>query len=456
MPENPSVLVVEDDPTVRQFLEVVIKDIDCVTTSVGDGKAAINAIDNNNYDIVFTDLRIPELSGIKVLEYIKKVKPEIDVVIGTAYGSIENAVEAMRKGAFDYLTKPYSKKDIQQLIRRVLKHRNVNTVIPQIDPADRLEISSILIGKSTQIEDIINLVNRIAPTNASILIEGETGVGKEVVADAIHLCSTCRENPYIKVNCAALPETLIESELFGYEKGAFTGAHMRRKGRFEQADGGTILLDEIGELPLSMQAKLLRVLQTKQFERLGDTKSIKVNTRVIATTNRDLREEVKEGRFRKDLYFRLNVIKINVPALRQRKGDIPLLTDYFIKKVNAEHGLNKTISDEAMKKLCEYDWPGNIRELQNTIEKVAVIALNKEIKAADLEFIDDYGDLFEYLFNSDDDLTIYEAEKRLIMKTLKKVSNNKTKAAQALGITVKTLRNKLKSYGGDFWEENSQ
>ncbi|HPG37987.1 MAG TPA: sigma-54 dependent transcriptional regulator [bacterium] len=456
MSENPSVLVVEDDPTVRQFLEVVIKDIDCVTTSVGDGKAAINAIDNNDYDIVFTDLRIPELSGIKVLEYIKKVKPEIDVVIGTAYGSIENAVEAMRKGAFDYLTKPYSKKDIQQLIRRVLKHRNVTTVIPQTDPSDRLEISSILIGKSTQIEDIINLVNRIAPTNASILIEGETGVGKEVVADAIHLCSNCRENPYIKVNCAALPETLIESELFGYEKGAFTGAHMRRKGRFEQADGGTILLDEIGELPLSMQAKLLRVLQTKQFERLGDTKSIKVNTRVIATTNRDLREEVKEGRFRKDLYFRLNVIKINVPALRQRKGDIPLLAEYFIKKVNAEHGLIKTISEDAMKKLCDYDWPGNIRELQNTIEKVAVIALDKEIKAADLEFIDDYGDLFEYLFNSDDDLTIYEAEKRLIMKTLKKVSNNKTKAAQALGITVKTLRNKLKSYGGDFWEENSQ
>jgi len=456
MHDIPNILVVEDDPTVRQFLEVVIKDIDCTTMSVGDGKAAINAITKKDFDIVFTDLRIPEMSGIKVLEHIKKVKPEIDVVIGTAYGSIENAVEAMRKGAFDYLTKPYSKKDIQQLIRRVLKHRNMNQKSNQIDTADRIEIGSLIVGNSTQIEEIISLVNRVAPTHASVLIEGETGVGKEVIADAIHQASSCRDKPYIKVNCAALPETLIESELFGYEKGAFTGAHMRRKGRFEQADGGTILLDEIGELPLSMQAKLLRVLQTKQFERLGDTKSIKVDTRVIATTNLDLREEVKEGRFRKDLYFRLNVIKINVPALRERKGDIPLLAEYFIKKVNSEHGSKKRVAEDAIKRLCEYDWPGNVRELQNTIEKVTVIATNDLIKAADLEFIDDYGDLFEYLFNSDEDLTIYEAEKRLILKTLKKVSNNKTKAAHALGITVKTLRNKLKNYGENFWEENSQ
>ena len=455
MRDIPNVLVVEDDPTVRQFLEVVIKDIDCATTSVGDGKAAIKAITEKDFDIVFTDLRIPEMSGIKVLEHIKKVKPEIDVVIGTAYGSIENAVEAMRKGAFDYLTKPYSKKDIQQLIRRVLKHRNVNTKANQVDTADRLEIGSLIIGNSSQMEEIITLINRVASTHASILIEGETGVGKEVIADAIHQASICRDKPYIKVNCAALPETLIESELFGYEKGAFTGAHMRRKGRFEQADGGTILLDEIGELHTSMQAKLLRVLQTKQFERLGDNKSITINTRVIATTNRDLREEVKEGRFRKDLYFRLNVIKINVPTLRQRKDDIPLLTEYFIKKVNAEHGLKKRISEDAIKRLCEYNWPGNVRELQNTIEKVAVIAMDDVIKASDLEFIDDYGDLFEYLFNSDEDLTIYEAEKRLILKTLKKVSNNKTKAAHALGITVKTLRNKLKNYGENFWEENS-
>ncbi len=452
----PNVLVVEDDPTVRQFLEVVIKDIDCATVSVGDGKAAINAIEEKDFDIVFTDLRIPELSGIKVLEHIKKVKPEIDVVIGTAYGSIENAVEAMRKGAFDYLTKPYSKKDIQQLIRRVLKQRNTATrATAQQEPSSQ-DFSDLVIGKSETMMNIMALIRRVAPTQASVLIEGETGAGKEVIADAIHKASTCRDKPYIKVNCAALPETLIESELFGHEKGAFTGAHMRRKGRFEQADGGTILLDEIGEMPLTLQAKLLRVLQTKQFERLGDAKSIKVNTRVIATTNRDLREEVKEGRFRKDLYFRLNVIKINVPSLRQRKDDIPLLVDFFINRVNEEHGLEKSFSSDALKRMTDYDWPGNVRELQNTIEKVSVIAEDNSITAEDLEFIDEYGDLFDYLFNADEDLTIYEAERRLILKTLKKVSNNKTKAAHALGITVKTLRNKLKSYGEQVWEENSQ
>lgn len=447
-----NVLVVEDDPIVRRFLEIAIKETDCTITSVSDGKRALNALASQQYDLVFTDLKLPQVSGLQVLEYVKKKNPNTDVVIGTGYGSIENAVEAMQKGAFNYLTKPYSMKDIHSVIRQALSFRKNKKDENSID--DRKKKLEHL-GRAEQMKRIIDLICKVAPTRATILVEGETGVGKEVVADAIHFASDRNKCPYVKVNCAALPDTLAESELFGYEKGAFTGAHLRRKGRFEEANGGTLLLDEIGELSLPMQAKLLRVLQSKSFERLGSNQNIRVDVRVMATTNRDLRKEVMEGRFRKDLYFRLNVVKINVPPLRERSKDISFLVHEIFQRICQDFGLDKKLSSKAIDRLVHYDWPGNVRELENTLEKVIVTSSNDVIQADDLQFSDEHGDLIQYLFATEDDLTIYEAEKKLIMKTLEKYGYNKSKTANILGITAKTLRNKLNEYGGRVGEEST-
>ncbi len=448
-----SILVVEDDPVVRKFIETAMKKTDCSITSVGDGRSALNAIQREEFDLVFTDLKLPYVSGIKVLEYIKKNKPQINVVIGTAFGSIENAVEAMRKGAVDYLTKPFSAEELLEVVERVIGLRKKLAIV---EPGNGYVVESRLLGRSSSIERIRKLVKMVAPSRATVLIEGETGVGKEVVADAIHEASSRRDRPFIKVNCAALPDALVESELFGYEKGAFTGAANRTKGRFELAHGGTLLLDEIGEMSLHLQAKLLRVLQSRKFERLGSGQSVEVDVRVIATTNRDLKEDVRSGKFRKDLYFRLNVVKINVPPLRTRKDDIPVLAEHFLRYYCKENNIKKRFSPAAINRLVEYDWPGNVRELQNTIEKAVVVVPGEVIEENDLHFVDEYRDLLEYLFNTDQNITIYEAEKELIIKTLKKYSNNKTKTAEALGITVKTLRNKLREYGYAAREENSQ
>ncbi len=441
---NGNVLVVEDDPVIRQFLETAIQKRACNTTSVADGRSALKAIAERDYDLVFADLKIPEVSGMKVLEYARKTRPDTSVVISTAYGSIENAVEAMRKGAFDYLTKPFSIQDVFDVIDRVLDVRGNGEICPfPIQPQG----GSVLLGKSDSINSIRELITKIAPTRTTVLIEGQTGVGKEVVADAVHQASDRKDRPFIKVNCAALPEALVESELFGYEKGAFTGAYMRNRGRFELADHGTILLDEIGELALPMQAKLLRVLQGRRFERLGSGKLVEVDVRIIATTNRDLKQEVMAGRFRKDLYFRLNVVRIIVPPLQVRKADIPVLANHFAAVFANENRIFKRLSAKSIEQLCQYDWPGNVRELQNVIEKAMITANGDVIQAEDLELGEDHNDLLEYFIDNQENVTIYEAEKELILKTLKKSGNNKTKAAEALGITAKTLRNKLTEYG---------
>ena len=441
---NGNVLVVEDDPVIRQFLETAIQKRACNITSVADGRSALKAIAERDYDLVFADLKIPEVSGMKVLEYARKTRPDTSVVISTAYGSIENAVEAMRKGAFDYLTKPFSIQDVFDVIDRVLDVRGNGEICPfPIQPQG----GSVLLGKSDSINSIRELITKIAPTRTTVLIEGQTGVGKEVVADAVHQASDRKDRPFIKVNCAALPEALVESELFGYEKGAFTGAYMRNRGRFELADHGTILLDEIGELALPMQAKLLRVLQGRRFERLGSGKLVEVDVRIIATTNRDLKQEVMAGRFRKDLYFRLNVVRIIVPPLQVRKADIPVLANHFAAVFANENRIFKRLSAKSIEQLCQYDWPGNVRELQNVIEKAMITANGDVIQAEDLELGEDHNDLLEYFIDNQENVTIYEAEKELILKTLKKSGNNKTKAAEALGITAKTLRNKLTEYG---------
>jgi DNA-binding NtrC family response regulator len=453
MDRRKSVLVVEDDPVIRHYLEVALQEPYTQVTSVGDGQSAVDAINKKDYDLVFTDLKIPKLNGLQVLRHIKSNKPHINVVIGTAYGTIDNAVEAMRLGATDYLTKPFQKQDLKKVLRKLIDEKPASAT-PQVDVKE--EIDSILLGDSDGIKRIKETIQRIAHTKATVLIEGETGAGKEVVADAIHFSSQRRDKPFIKVNCASLPDTLFESELFGYDKGAFTGATLSKKGRFELADTGTIMLDEISEQEITSQAKLLRVIQSKKVERLGNGKPIDVDARIIATTNLDLVKEIKEGRFRKDLYFRLNVVKIKVPALRDRKCDIPLLVEHFIDKVHRYHGIPKKIfTKDAINSMLDYEWPGNVRELENTIEKTMLTCDGEKIHASDLHFADEYGMLFDFLFSDDKDLTIHEAEKRLIVKSLARHGNNKTQAANSLGITVKTLRNKLKTYDQVAWEENS-
>jgi two-component system, NtrC family, response regulator AtoC len=454
MERRKSVLVVEDDPVIRHYLEITFQEPNTQITSVSDGQTAVDVINKRDFDLVFTDLKIPKLNGIQVLRHIKEKKPHIDVVIGTAYGTIDNAVEAMRLGASDYLTKPFQKQDIKNVLKKLLSD-DVDLNVPNADVEKKID--SIMLGDSDGVKRIKRTIKKIAHTKATVLIEGETGSGKEIVADAIHYSSQRRDRPYIKVNCASFPDTLIESELFGYEKGAFTGAHISRKGRFENANTGTILLDEISEQGIASQAKLLRVIQSKQVERLGNGKPLDVDTRIIATSNRDLLAEIKAERFRKDLYFRLNVVKIRVPALRERKADIPILVDHFIDKVHDDYGIpRKVFSTDAINKMLEYDWPGNVRELENTIEKTMLTSDREKIRPEDLTFADEFGLLFDFLFGDEKELTIHEAEKRLVLNSLNRFSNNKTQAASSLGITVKTLRNKLKLYNQRSWEENSQ
>lgn len=452
MDRRKSVLVVEDDPVIRHYLEVTFQEPNTQIISVGDGQTAVDVINKRDFDLVFTDLKIPKLNGIQVLRHVKEKKPHIDVVIGTAYGTIDNAVEAMRLGASDYLTKPFQKQDIKNVLRKLLSDKvGMNEF-----KTDSNKIDSILLGESDGIKRIKQTIEKIAQTRATVLIEGETGCGKEVVADAIHYSSQRRDRPYIKVNCASFPDTLIESELFGFEKGAFTGAHIARKGRFENANTGTILLDEISEQGVASQAKLLRVIQSKKVERLGNGKPLDIDARIIATSNRDLLEEIKAERFRKDLYFRLNVVKIRVPALRERKSDIPILVDHFIQKVHNDYGITKKVfTGDAIDRMLKYDWPGNVRELENTIEKTMLTSDRENIRPEDLQFADEFGLLFDFLFGDDKEMTIHEAEKRLILNSLNRFNNNKTQAATSLGITVKTLRNKLKLYNDRPWEENS-
>lgn len=453
MERRKSVLVVEDDPVVRHYLEVTFQEPNTVITSVGDGQSAIDAINKKDFDLVFADVRIPKVNGIQVLQHIKEKKPHINVVIGTAYGSINNAVEAMRLGASDYLTKPFQKQEIKNVLKKFL----TDEATPQPAATDvKHKIDTILLGESEGIKRIKETIQKISHTKATVLIEGETGVGKEVVADAIHYSSCRRDKPYVKVNCASLPQTLFESELFGYEKGAFTGAHITKKGKFEIAHTGTLLLDEISEQEIGSQAKLLRAIQSKRVERLGNGKPIDVDVRIIATSNRNLLEEIKQGRFRKDLYFRLNVVRIRVPALRDRKSDIPILVDHFVEQIHQEFNVPKKVfTADALKRMMDYDWPGNVRELENTIQTTMLTCDREKVKAEDIQFADEYGMLFDFLFSDESEMTIQEAEKKLILKSLSRFGNNKTQAANSLGITVKTLRNKLKLYGDEVWEENS-
>ena len=444
------VLIVDDEPLIREFLGETLKRMNCEVSYIDNGKKAINVFTKSEdiYDLVFLDMKLPGANGIEVLKALKSNMPQTEAVIITAYGTIENAVEAMKIGAFDYLLKPFTPEQVELVVNKI----NDKEALVEENRYLKSEIEkeynfSEIVGESDAMKKIYEIIKKVAATPATVLITGESGTGKELVARAITAHSLRKNMPFIKVNCAALPETLLESELFGHEKGAFTGAVQRRKGRFELANKGTILLDEIGEIPPKIQAKLLRVLQEREFERIGGERPIKVDVRVIATTNRDLEKEIKEGKFREDLYYRLNVIPIHLPPLKDRKEDIPLLVKHFLKKYVA-YGRDKNfeISEKAMKKLMEYNWPGNVRELENIIERIVVLSLRgKELE----EHLDSV--LLRKKVEGDNIFRIgrkmAEVEKDYILKTLEYMGNNKTKTAEVLDISIRTLRNKLNAYG---------
>jgi len=445
------VLVADDEPAHRQMIEAVLAAEGYEVTQAEDGQAAISAVEDRFYDLVIMDIRMPNVDGIQALQKIKQISPDIPVIIMTAYASVGSAVDALKSSAYDYLIKPLDIDELKILVAKALRHHQLEqeNIYLKERLNDRFDFSNI-IGRSPSMTQLFETVALVAPSEATVLIIGESGTGKELIANAIHQNSPRKDLPFIKVNCAALPETLLESELFGHEKGAFTGAIARKQGRFQLAHNSSIFLDEIAEMAPATQAKILRVLQEREFEAVGSTQTIKVDTRVIVATNKNLEKEIQEGRFREDLYYRLNVVSVEVPPLRQRREDIPLLADFFLKHyAEKNHRLIKGFTPSATDLLMRYDWPGNVRELENIIERAVIMARGEMITP--LEFPIDLQNLDEELKESRIDLTpgrsLKEVEKVMILRTLEEVEGNRTHAARILGISRRTLQLKLKEYG---------
>ncbi|MCD6163487.1 MAG: sigma-54-dependent Fis family transcriptional regulator [candidate division Zixibacteria bacterium] len=442
------ILVVDDDALVREFIIEVLKRKGYQVEQADSGEKAVEILNQLELDLVITDLKMQGISGLGVLKAVITVQPECRVMVVTAFGTIENAVEAMKLGAYDYVTKPFNAKELEILVERALEFKKLkdeNKKLKQ-ELAGNYSFDS-LVGKSPDMQKIYEIINNIADSPSTVLINGETGTGKELVARAIHYNSYRAEKPFIKMNCAALPEGLIESELFGHEKGAFTGAVKSTVGRFEQANGGTLLLDEISEISPRIQVKLLRVIQEREIERLGSGQTIPIDVRLVATSNRELKQEVRKGRFRDDLFFRLQVIPINLPPLRERLDDIPLLFDHFLKKYCYREGVPiKNLSEKVIKFFMSYNWPGNVRELENYIERAVVMSKGQELKVSDFPMEVAIGSPCFEKTDNEAGATIADMERRLIYKTLEANNWNKARTAEILGITSRTLRNKLGEY----------
>ncbi|MCH5150463.1 MAG: sigma-54-dependent Fis family transcriptional regulator [Spirochaetales bacterium] len=441
-----NILIVDDEKGIRDGLRLFLKREGHLTFTATDGQEALEILEKNDIDLVISDLKMPRINGDELLAFIKKDYPGIKVIILTGHGTVETAVESMRNGAYDFLIKPLNLDKLGLIVKRALSQRQLE--IDNRNLKKKLNIfSGQMIGKSEKMIKIANLIEQVAPSKTSVLILGENGVGKEVIANLIHDSSNRKNNPFIKVHCAALSENLLESELFGHEKGAFTGAIKEKKGRFELADSGTIFLDEIGEISPNIQVKLLRVIQEKAFERVGGEETITVDVRIVAATNKNLKKEVEEGRFREDLYYRLNVVQITVPSLRERKEDILLMVSSFIQNFSKENGKEiKEITKKAQTALYNYDWPGNIRELKNVLE--AAVVLSKD-------GIIDINDLPPYLKNDDEHgnflkikipAPMAEIEKEAIISTLALANGNKSKTAEMLEMNRKTLYAKLNEF----------
>jgi len=446
-----NILIVEDGQSQREMLKDFLAREGHRVTEAEDGNTAIRQVQGGHFDLLLLDFKMPGMNGIEVLEKIKNINPTISVIMMTAYGTIETAVDAMKLGAVDYIPKPIDLDQLLALVSRISERQTLireNEILRQKVRKKGLAQEQI-IYKDPGMEAIINMVGRVASSRATLLIMGESGTGKELFANLVHTTSPRSGKPMIVVNCGALPETLLESELFGHEKGAFTGATARRTGRFEEADGGTLFLDEIGELSLPVQVKLLRFLQEREFQRLGGNQTMQADVRIISATNQNLEEKVKEGTFREDLYYRLNVVSITIPPLRDRRGDISVLTEFFIKRFSTENDKDiKGLSNEAMDILMKYDYPGNVRELENIIERAVVITRDQIISIRDLPFEEISPHHFDDYIKEGGALKdeIESLERKRIEQALDETGNNQTKAAELLGITERTLRYKLKKY----------
>ena len=442
-----NVLLIEDEKLMRVTLEDSLRAAGYEVSSHASGDKALQAVREDDFQIVVTDVRLPDMDGLDILKKIRS-SSDAQVIVMTAFGTIKDAVEAMKMGAFDYITKPFSLDEFLLLVERALEVRRLReeNVRLRRDLGRCYNFSSI-IGESDEMKAVFSLVDRVSGSDSTVLVLGESGTGKELIATTIHYHGKRKDKPLIKVNCAAIPDGLIESELFGHERGAFTGAVRRKPGRFELADGGTLFLDEIGDLPLSTQAKILRVIQERNFERVGGTETLNVDVRLLAATNKDLETEVRKGNFREDLYYRLNVIPVTVPPLRERRDDIPSLVTYFLEKYNARMSRSVAFTKEAMSELIRYDFPGNVRELENIVERCVTLSVSGMITKEDLP---------QALFRKTEDErgprlsdVAAEAEKEHILRTLKTTGGNKTKAAEMLGISRKNLWEKMHSYGLD-------
>jgi DNA-binding NtrC family response regulator len=442
------ILIIDDDRLVRGSTEETLRRAGYEVTAVAGGQEALAQFQANDFNLVLCDMKMPGMDGMEVLEKIKEINEGVPFIIMTAYGTIESAVDAMHKGAYYFIQKPFSSLDqLELLVKRGLEYGNLTEENKNLK--QQLKQRYQYIGKSKAITEIDAIVKSVAEARSTVLITGESGTGKELVARAIHMNSPRCNRPFIKINCAALPESLIESELFGHKKGAFTGALRDTKGKFELASGGTLLLDEIGEMPLTMQAKLLRVLQEREIDKVGGDHPIPVDIRIVATTNRNLKTEIENGNFREDLYFRLNVVPIHLTPLRERTEDITELAGFFVKQFNEENGYRvEGVDTEAIKKLETHPWPGNVRELENVIERAVVFQKAGILGVKHFSLSEIRQEKRESGESIISGVTIAELEKKLIYKTLDSCGNNKTKAADLLGISIRTLRNKLQEYEG--------
>ncbi|MCX7848412.1 MAG: sigma-54 dependent transcriptional regulator [bacterium] len=446
------VLVIDDEPNARAGLRRVLEDLGCTVIEAANGPDGLAAYHQHGADLVITDLRMPGASGISVLETLHRDAPHLPIIVITAYGTGETAREAIQKGAYDFISKPFELDTIELIVRRVLKlvdlEQQNEALKTQLAPSQDVRT---IIGSSPQMQRVFEMIQQVAPTRSNVLIEGESGTGKELIARAIHRLSPRANQVFIPVHCASFSENLLESELFGHEKGAFTGAVSLRRGRFELAHGGTLFLDEVSTIPMATQVKLLRVLQERQFERVGGTETIEVDVRLISATNTPLESLIRDGRFREDLYYRLNVVHLKLPPLRERRGDIPQLIDHFLARANAETGKRVSINRMARELLESYSWPGNVRELENTIEALVVLCEGHEVTPRHLPAhilgaqqptpLPSHEDLPNF-----DNMTLEDLERWMILRTLNRLKS-RTETARALGISRRNLYRRLKTYG---------
>ncbi len=443
------ILVVDDDPAMGEMCKELLKSKGYASDVVTSGKEAIEKVSlDGAYTIVLTDLVMPDMDGIEVLKKVKQQSLNIDVVVMTSYGTVTNAVEAMKLGASDYITKPFKRDELIIIIEKILQLQRLAGEVDRLrsELGEKYTFGNI-IGESPKIKKIFEIISNVSNTEANILIQGETGTGKELVARAIHYNSARKDHPFVKVDCAALAETLLESELFGHGKGAFTGATKDRIGRFRTADHGTIFLDEIGNISLSVQAKLLRVLQDSEFEAVGSDEPIKVDVRIIAATNANLEEHVEKGLFRRDLFYRLNVIRILLPPLRERAGDIPMLASHFLSIHNNKNRKSvEGISREALNKLVSYNWPGNIRELENVIERAVILCKGKMVEPMDIPLYQEKMGFTQDLSGKSLDVLMDQFERQIIINTLESTGGDKEKAAKTLQISRASFYNKIKKH----------